>query len=93
MSEPKLRRLRAWRTHRAQAEIALGVPSFLGKPHDWYEDVHWACVNGHVSGACLVSDERGDLCLGCGESVIMIEPMTESAFAEIIVKLNEAHDE
>lgn len=87
----RIDRLRIWRDHRAQAEIALGALHLHdGTPHDWLEDLHWACPNGHVSGTLVYSDAHDKQCLRCGEAVVLIEPMTEEAFASIAKKLNEA---
>lgn len=70
-------RLRNWRDTVAKAEIASGKAAFLGKPEEWFEDLHWFCENGHVSGMFLKSEEEGDLCLACYKPVFMGPRMGE----------------
>jgi hypothetical protein len=79
--------VKAWRDNEARAEIDAGAKVFMGKPDRWYEDPHWFCENGHVSGNFLKSDEHGDLCLQCHEPVILGPNIGEAAFAPILVKL------
>jgi hypothetical protein len=73
-----------WREKLAANEAESGESMFLGKPERWFEDIHFACKNGHVSGNCLKT-ELGDRCLACNEYVRMIAPMGEEEFARRIV--------
>lgn len=82
-------RLREWRDATATAEIASGKTHFMGKPDDWYEDPHWFCENGHVSGRYLKSEEEGSLCLGCRKPVFMGPKMGEAAFSSIVNRLSQ----
>jgi hypothetical protein len=61
---------------------------FLGKPDSWYQDIHWFCPNGHVSGNFLKSDD-GDLCLACREPVLMGPALGEAEFLELIPMIRE----
>jgi hypothetical protein len=55
---------------------ARGDRMFLGIPDFWFEKPgpKFRCMNDHVSGFILKSEERGDLCLECQESVLMTFP-------------------
>jgi hypothetical protein len=55
-------------------EAAADAPTFLGIPERWYDDLTFRCVNGHVSCRYLKSELHGDLCLACGEYVMMTFP-------------------
>lgn len=77
--------IRTWRDAEAVAANARGEPMFMGKPDAWFEDTHWFCVNGHVSGNYLKSEERGELCLECREPVILGPTIGERAFAPILL--------
>jgi len=76
-----------WREAEASAAAARGEEMFMGKPDAWYEDLHWFCTNGHVSGRFLKSEKRGDCCLACGERVIMGPAIGEREFAPILSAL------
>ncbi len=84
--------LRKWRDAEAAKAIAAGAREFLGKPDAWYEDIHWFCENGHVSGMCLGSEMDGDLCLACRKPVILGPPIGETAFAKIRSRLQTSQD-
>ncbi len=73
-----------WRNRMAAEQIGAGLPSFMGKPDHWYEDLHFACQNGHVSANFLKCEEDGDVCLGCMAPVCMISPMNETEFVRQI---------
>jgi len=49
-------------------------PMFMGKPDRWYDKPHWRCSNDHVSTTYLKSEERGAVCLACGEAVLLTFP-------------------
>ena len=82
-------RLQEWRDAYAKQEIASGKPSFMGNPDEWYEDTHWFCENGHVSGRFLKSEEEGVLCLACRKPVFMGPRMGEQVFGKIIERLKQ----
>jgi hypothetical protein len=71
--------IRRWRDMLAKQADERGEKMFLGKPDAWFDDLHWFCPNGHVSGIFL-SGDSGDRCLACGEPVLMGPPMTEKEF-------------
>lgn len=50
-----------------------GGAMWFGKPDRWYESPTWRCTSDHVSKRFLKTD-RGDLCLACGESVVLTFP-------------------
>lgn len=75
--------------HKWRNALALETPveqCFMGRPNAWYEDPHWFCPNGHVSGVFLKAEE-GDRCLACGEPVLMGPAMTESQFGSLVLPL------
>lgn len=74
-------KLKTWRDLQALKALLAGEPMFMGFPDAWYEDRHWACVNGHVSTTYLKSEERGSLCLACKEPVILIPRLSEAELA------------
>jgi len=78
----EIARIRAWRDSLAREAKLRGEEMFMGKPDAWYDDLHWFCPNGHVSGRFL-SGDRGDRCLACLEPVLMGPPMTERQFAAV----------
>jgi hypothetical protein len=56
-------------------EVArTGEPLFANKPDHWWENPHWRCVNNHVSKRFLKTETRGDVCLACGESILLTFP-------------------
>jgi len=64
-------------THMKQVrkeEEKNGTPMFMGIPDHWFEKLKWRCRNGHISGMILKSEVAGDLCLKCGERVMMTFP-------------------
>lgn len=77
-----LEEMRAWRDAQAAASTEK---KFMGKPESWYENLHWFCRRGHVSGVFLKADD-GDRCLVCREPVIMGPPIGEDAF--LVVRKN-----
>jgi hypothetical protein len=79
--------IRVWRDGIAARKAATGAEMFLGKPKKWFEDIHWFCPNGHVSGAFLKCEEEGDLCLACHQPVLMGPAMTEAEFALVLPAL------
>lgn len=81
----------AWRDAEAAAAKARGERMFMGKPEAWYEDPHFFCINGHVSGCVLGSELRGDICLACDEPVILGPRIGEAEFAPIIAALTKDH--
>lgn len=80
-------RIVAWRDSVAAEEIAAGAAAFMGKPDAWFDDLHWFCGNGHVSGMYLKSERRGECCLACGERVALGPKIGEAAFAPILAAL------
>ncbi|HEX5213300.1 MAG TPA: hypothetical protein VFW22_16365 [Pseudolabrys sp.] len=76
-----------WRDDVANSEQERGRALFMGKPDAWYEDPHWFCINGHVSGRYLSTETRGERCLACGAPVILGPPIGEAAFAPILADL------
>lgn len=54
-----------------EAKAAHRGPKFLGFPDAWYEPQHYWCKNGHLSSRYLRSEEKGCLCLACGETVML----------------------
>jgi len=78
--------MRAWRDAAAQEEAEGGAEMFLGKPDRWYEPAHYGCTNGHVS-RCILTGDAGDRCLACLAAVILIPPMTEPEFADVLAGL------
>ncbi len=57
---------------------------FKGRPDAWFEDLHWFCANGHVSGNYLKSESRGECCLACHAPVCMGPPIGERQFKPIL---------
>lgn len=45
---------------------------FLGYPDSWYDDPTWFCLSGHRSKVYHKTELEGDVCLGCGERVILV---------------------
>lgn len=82
-----IEKIRVWRDAEANAAKARGEPMFAGKPVSWFEDTHWFCSNGHVSGRFLKCEEDGDCCLACRAQVLMGPPIGEKAFAPILQRL------
>jgi hypothetical protein len=87
MAEVSIHHIRMWRDKLAKEAQADGAAMFMGKPDAWFEDLHWFCPNGHVSGSYLSSEVRGDLCLACNEPVLMGPPIGEKAFKPILENL------
>ena len=75
--------IRIWRDMLAEQAGARGEPMFMGKPEAWYDDPHWFCATGHVSGLIIKSHD-GDLCMACLEPVIMGPHVGEAEFAKIL---------
>lgn len=76
--------IRKWRN-----ALAVETPveqRFMGRPNAWYEDLHWFCPNGHVSGVFLKAEDL-DRCLACGEPVLMGPPMGEKEFGSLVLPL------
>lgn len=71
-----LEELLIWRG--AQLRAAAGA-LFMGFPETWFEDPHWFCPSGHVSGVFLKT-ESADRCLACREPVVMGPALSEAAF-------------
>jgi len=76
-----LEQLRAWRDHQAEKSVE---PKFMGKPESWYENRHWFCINGHVSGYILRCEEDGDRCLACRAPVLLGPAIGEAEFADVL---------
>lgn len=76
--------IRSWRD--ALAKQTPPEDRFLGRPEAWYEDLHWFCPNGHVSGVFLKAEDR-DRCLACREPVLMGPAVTESQFGSLVLPL------
>ena len=76
--------VRAWRDACAVAALEQGAEMFMGKPAAWYEDTHWFCPNGHVSGNYLKSEEKGELCLECRQPVALGPQIGESIYKWIV---------
>lgn len=76
----EIRKIREWRTRLALADPR---PHFMGKPEAWYDDPHWFCGNGHVSGMFLKTDD-GDMCLACRAPVCMGPPIGEAEFKKVL---------
>lgn len=54
---------------------AEGGERFLGDVARWYDDgPRWRCVNDHVSRRYLKSEQRGCVCLACGEPLCLTFP-------------------
>lgn len=80
----RLQPLVLWRDGLAKDAEKSGEQMFLGKPDAWYEKPHFGCCNGHVSHSVLKSEcYGGDMCMACGEWVILIPPMSEEDFTKI----------
>lgn len=75
-----IEQIRQWRD--SVAALSPG-PHFMGKPEAWFEDLHWFCPNGHVSGRFLKCEDA-DRCLACREPVLMGPPMSERQFQEML---------
>ncbi len=75
--------LKGWRDDLRDKEKAKGVSWFCGFPEAWVADPHFMCVNGHVSGNILSSEEEGDLCLACRQPTVLGPLMGEGEFGPI----------
>lgn len=53
---------------------ARGEKMFMGIPDAWYDHPRWRCPNNHVSDRYLMTEDRGDRCLCCGEPVMLSFP-------------------
>lgn len=82
--EPKIRRLLEWRNAEAAKAADAGEASFMGLPDAWYDAGRYGCVQGHVSTTALGTETRGDRCLACDGSAIIIPPMEEAEFAALL---------
>lgn len=77
----------AWRDAEAKAAEARGELMFMGKPDAWYDDPHWFCEGGHVSGTYLKCEEEGNRCLACHAPVFLGPHIGEREFAPILATL------
>jgi len=63
-----------WWNYKVKIEKDAGHEMFMGIPDRWYEPRTLGCRKGHVSKMSLKSSVKGEVCLGCGESIAMIPP-------------------
>ena len=82
------------------AEIAkakdAGEEFFLELPDAWYEPhPNYGCNNGHASSRYLKSEQKGCLCLECGEPVALLPHKynTDETLADALASVQESSNE
>lgn len=89
MSGELFQALITWRDAEAKVAEARGEKMFMGKPDAWFDEPHWFCINGHVSGTFLKCEVDGDRCLACHERVILGPTIGERDFAPVIAGIRQ----